>query len=399
MKGAGFLLAVLVVFAVWTRVAPTGLSFATSDRDVIDASDFELLLSMDKTEYELGEKPKCSVKLINRSNKRVMLIRPLDGSTRGRFPQFMWTYTVPEDALPRQPWLGCGNTNPITPGDFFTLGAGQSVELGTSWGAIASNELDRGPGEYTVQVIYSTDQSDVRGWLGGPLGDKESLRLANYIDPLLSQVPRFSVTSNAVTIRFNPLGDIAHVLRNGTRNQVLVAVRTTQWADRDSEIADALVDALIRLKPTQPSFDYEYARLAILIFDHLHYCAGPEEMDRLWEFVLESLEETGGETSLVRVKETALALLHLMVSPQMPNHVERVAYLLTDQTFQTAPFSRTSPPIQADEDSFALLDLLPAEERNAVLDRIEVNNKTHHRTSVYRLIEDARARATFASQR
>ena len=174
-----------------------------SERPHGDPGSFELRIEADKSEYAVGEQPRFTAILTNTTDDAVMLARPMDGSDFGRFPQFMWTVTAPEDAHALEPVGRCGNTNPITTGVFFSLPAGESVELSGAWGGVSAHALDRGPGRYTIQVVYSTDSEDAHGWIGGPLGDREARRLNREIAPLLAQVPRITVTSNVLEIQFH----------------------------------------------------------------------------------------------------------------------------------------------------------------------------------------------------
>lgn len=167
------------------------------------STDFELRIDADKSEYAVGEQPRFTATLTNNSNDAVMLARPLDGSDFGRFPQLMWTVTAPEDAKALEPLGRCGNTNPITTGAFFSLPAGESVVLSGAWSGVAPHELNRGPGRYAIQLMYSTDSEDARGWIGGPMVDRDARQLERKIAPLLAQVPRITVKSNVLEIQFH----------------------------------------------------------------------------------------------------------------------------------------------------------------------------------------------------
>ncbi len=176
-------------------------------RPVIEADQFELTIVADKDVYTVGEKPRITATLTNNSKQSVMLVRSLDGSDMGRYPRFQWTVTAPSDALPLQQLGRCGNTNPIMPGDFVSLAPGDQLDLAASWSGVPWNELDRGPGTYALQAVYSTDSDDVNQWIGGPLVDDDRNAKVREIGPLYSRVPRVTVTSNVIKVRFDALAD------------------------------------------------------------------------------------------------------------------------------------------------------------------------------------------------
>jgi hypothetical protein len=192
--------AVAVALLLRPNVSMPGASAAA--RPTVEASDFELTIAADKDEYAVGEQPVITVTLANHSDEDVMLAHLLDGSDFGRFPQYVWTITAPEGAPAPQAIGRCGNTNPITTGAFFTLRAGESVELDTAWCPVHLQALNRGPGVYSIQANYSTDDDDPRSWIGGPLSGQALREKQRAIAPLLDQVPRLTLKSNTLDLRF-----------------------------------------------------------------------------------------------------------------------------------------------------------------------------------------------------
>jgi hypothetical protein len=113
-----------------------------------------------------------AVTFVNHTNRKAVLVRPLDGSLEEwRFPYYdLYARDESEGTVYRFAFVGgrCGNVNPIVDSDYVELGPKQSRDdVVNEWGGHLTNAVLPKPGRYTVWVVYS-----FCGWGGGgiPLG-------------------------------------------------------------------------------------------------------------------------------------------------------------------------------------------------------------------------------------
>lgn len=194
---------VISLLAVAGAVAAIALLTANSEgvwgateRPVAKKGDFILKLSADKAVYSLGETPKFTATIENRTQNAVYVVPALDGSSAGmRYPLVQFTVTRPKNATPLQGIGRCGNTNNISPADFLRVPPKKSVDI-LGWAGIHSQTFSD-EGDYVVTVTYSTKAENKR-WYGfmGPLKNKAT------INRLLKGVPSMTLSSNTVSIRF-----------------------------------------------------------------------------------------------------------------------------------------------------------------------------------------------------
>ncbi|MBX3179290.1 MAG: hypothetical protein KF886_18195 [Candidatus Hydrogenedentes bacterium] len=187
--------AIMALFAIMLFLSQ--LAHAAAKREEAKPGDFELKLSADKAEYRVGEPPRLSAIVTNKSGKEVLLVPALDGSDMGRYPAVRFTVTRPQDAPPPEMLGRCGNTNNIQPGDFVRVEKGGSLDVAAAW--VAPRErLFNAPGTYTIAVTYDTSAGN-KSWYGfmGVLKGKRE------IDRLLAQVPKLSLKSNEITITYS----------------------------------------------------------------------------------------------------------------------------------------------------------------------------------------------------
>jgi hypothetical protein len=95
------------------------------------APRLDCVLSADRTTYQVGETPRLSVRIINKSARDVYLVGSLDGSDVGwHFPK--WRLEVLDPAgKPLTTSRGgarCGNMNSLKTNDFVRVAPGQAFD-------------------------------------------------------------------------------------------------------------------------------------------------------------------------------------------------------------------------------------------------------------------------------
>ncbi len=192
-----------------------------------DTSEFLCVLSSDKTEYSIGELPKFTVHIINNTNKAVMFIGSLDGSSvQWRYPYCYFTIQKPVPDTIRT--MRCGNINQLRVKDFRLVEPGQKFnpfEDSDDQGffpdySVLNPESFRKSGTYKIKFHYSTKSDDINKFVGGELvirelpkntlsngfvvrGGCDSACAKSYIktmSDLLAKVPRIELESNEITI-------------------------------------------------------------------------------------------------------------------------------------------------------------------------------------------------------
>jgi len=128
--------------------------------------------------FHVGDHPDFQVSITNRAKQPLDLVYAVDGSEGGRFPQAkihlkLLTIEVghimasPGQLLRGRAIAFCANTNGLSADDFVHLEPGQTIDpYAKGWKPTVFTGTFEYPGRYQATFIYSTKQSDVRGWLG-----------------------------------------------------------------------------------------------------------------------------------------------------------------------------------------------------------------------------------------
>ncbi|MFA6245026.1 MAG: hypothetical protein WC655_29045 [Candidatus Hydrogenedentales bacterium] len=255
---------------------------APKERPQLSADNLELIIRSDKLVYAVGETPRIYAALVNKSGRSLYLAQPLEGSDIMRFPLVQFAVTPPKDALPPQKFGRCGNTAGITSGAFVCVPPGGSLQLSNRFldeGLPAL--LGRGAGEYRFRLSYSTNSTDKRSWSGTPATADESAKIR--VEPFLSHVPRITVHSNELVLRFDMNYDyLLQLLEHGDRVNAFSIIRqyrSAPGAQFPEYLARSLVDALQR----DESFQYQKPSEAVLSALELYVdCAPPEVVESTW---------------------------------------------------------------------------------------------------------------------
>ncbi|MDZ4859331.1 MAG: hypothetical protein SGI88_10130 [Candidatus Hydrogenedentes bacterium] len=388
--GFGIALA-LALYAGWTFAAP-------NVRTHLPPEQLELVLASDKPVYAIGEQPKITATLTNRSGQTIALVPALDGSDSGRYPLVKFTVAAPPDALPEVQYGRCGNTNPLLVTDFTIVQANERFDVYGEWGGPSPTALDRGPGEYTIQLIYSTDDPDVNAWHGGPLTPTQQKVAQLKFGALLGKVPRFTVTSNVLKIRFeNPFSNIEEMLRKGTIEQSSFALRMISTEHASENLPAVLVEAIARFGDASNPGNRAFRMEALKRFQPL---AKPSDADMLWQVVSDSISATGmGDSYWIDDYDLREPLVNaVLISPD--DRDERLIELFCVRTITHGGSPSQRRPMQLTPELMKIISEVPGEDiGNALLamhdDAIEHKNID---TRVFEsLREELRSRKLLAS--
>lgn len=268
---------VVGLYTVWSFAAP-------HFRRTLSPNQVELVLATDKPVYTIGEHPKIVATLTNRSGRTIALVPAIDGSGGRRYPLVKLDVQPPSGALPEEVTLGCGNVNALRPEDFHTVRANEHFDvLGERGGAAGRTALNRGPGEYTIQLTYDTNETDVDRWMGGPLALPQDAIAVRRTSALLGGVPRFTVTSNARTIRFdNPNANAEDMLRNGAIEQGRLALRMAEAGEAIENLPGALTDSIVKNADWD---NWEFQSYLTAAMKHLCSTIGEDDLARFWSIL------------------------------------------------------------------------------------------------------------------
>ncbi|GAA4344672.1 hypothetical protein [Flaviaesturariibacter amylovorans] len=160
-------------------------------------------ITSDKSCYRVGEVPRLKVTIRNNGREAVLLPGSLDGSAAGdRLPHAYFTIDKPRPDTVRI--AQCKTHNPLAPDDFRLLPPGGNFDpQGSGFfddHLARQKESYRNPGTYRIRFYYSTDGTNdgfhTSRWL--PQGSAAQAQL----DVLLRQVPRITLRSNELVLRF-----------------------------------------------------------------------------------------------------------------------------------------------------------------------------------------------------
>lgn len=164
-----------------------------------------VVLSAGQATYEVGQRPKFTVRITNHTDRPMLLVGSLDGSDVGwRYPKL----TVQRDGPVEPEGISrCGNTNNLKPNDFIAVEPGESFDpfMVTNEHGFFSHFLLRDtdfekPGIYQYTLSYDTDEKDIAQWWGLMSADEPS----EEVRRLFEEVPKLKATSNTVTITVVP---------------------------------------------------------------------------------------------------------------------------------------------------------------------------------------------------
>ncbi len=159
----------------------------------------ELKLSVDRP-VKVGEQVAPTAKLVNASDREVLVVAALDASDVGwRYPKMTVTITDPDGKSFAPPVGGrCGNTNALQETDFKPLSPGSEFEpLGK--GSFGHHPLsvwrpDR-PGTWKLKLVVDYSAGDVDEWNGkwgrAPGGPSAEIKA------LFARVPKFAFSAEA----------------------------------------------------------------------------------------------------------------------------------------------------------------------------------------------------------
>ncbi|GMW01674.1 MAG: hypothetical protein AMXMBFR84_28110 [Candidatus Hydrogenedentota bacterium] len=329
----------------WPVLVAGGLT-----RPAMPADAFELAIATDKTEYGVGEKVAITAILTNRSGKTVYLARPLDGSERGRSPVARFTVEAPPSALPKEQLGLCGNTNPIDTGAFVEVPDGGSLPLVIDGGFWLNYELNRGAGEYRIQMTYSTEATEPSAWVGGPMQPLAENRILLSIAPYLSCVPRIKVVSNEVVLSFKSRypSPIA-ALQQGDLEAVKFGLREIEAMDTAARPADYTTAALDALTRLYAASDYAYHDVAALAMPLLASDAREKDADLFWSMLEPERRWAERRVYLDQGGSNMGAyVLAVTLKSSEALRADRLQYLTHSQNYETDHAGQTLDPIPLD---------------------------------------------------
>jgi len=144
------------------------------------------------------------IALTNLADHDVLLVPAIDGSDVGRrYPQGYFTVTDSTGKdIPMLPVTVTEYCEPLSDADFTQVPPGFTlrwpVELFTAAGIVKRHTA--APGVYQLRFVYSTESDSPDEWLGNGLSAKGLREDREHFGPMITRVPRTTVTSNAVTV-------------------------------------------------------------------------------------------------------------------------------------------------------------------------------------------------------
>ena len=146
-----------------------------------------------RSTFRVGDTPAFRFRILNRSGRALLLVRSLDGSAEGRrYPRVDVSIRGPAGAVRPPGYAVCGNMNSLTDEDFFEVAPGAAFDpLERGFRPLV---LSRGvfpvPGRYQVTFSYSTNERDIRRWMGWPDLD----HVPKGLSAKLRRVPRVDLS-------------------------------------------------------------------------------------------------------------------------------------------------------------------------------------------------------------
>ena len=167
--------------------------------------EFECVLSAERASYKVGEAPRFSFSIGNKSTQDVVLVRSLDGSDRGsRYPRCRIEIRDAKGQPLKVVGPACGNTNPLRVADFVPVPAGKVFEpYGKGFFTpIYSDQFPvKTPGVYTFQCIYATSDR-MQDYFG--FDQQNGRMVAAETQELFALIPKIEIRSNELKLKFTP---------------------------------------------------------------------------------------------------------------------------------------------------------------------------------------------------
>lgn len=164
-----------------------------------------LNLYVQKASIKVGEDFAFSVMVQNKATTDTMLVGLVDGCDTGwRGPSARFQVKTDGKWEPLKYKLGrCGNTNPLTQENFFTIPAHKNGTLlkGQGWFPPSHYSQLGKPGKYEVRFVYDTTIPFDR-WIGGPLLEEAQKKAMKELQDEYDRVPKgvFATSSIVVTV-------------------------------------------------------------------------------------------------------------------------------------------------------------------------------------------------------
>lgn len=183
------------ILCTLTRAGLTAAAAAAESIGVeitLDSDDLPCDITPGKPRFRVGDEPAFDVIIYNRSADTIYLPLRLDGSTQGvRFPHASISIDGPADGISSTSVFGCGYINQLQTEDFVKLEPGDLFRpfAGMFRFSSARNLTFAKPGRYTVTFTYSTDEGDIREWLGTNMIE----RIPPALSKLMRRVPRVTI--------------------------------------------------------------------------------------------------------------------------------------------------------------------------------------------------------------
>lgn len=159
----------------------------------ITKTDIILNIKSDKKIYQLGEKPKIEVRLINKSNKTLNFFTSLDGSSDSlRYPYAGFKIFRNDSLLKHHYLISCGNMDGISKKCFFSVKRNQFFDPQNQAPWVYQDKIINDSmtfsniGKYQVMYFYSTNQDTLSGWLGWNVDFEFRTSNKNYQDSLIT---------------------------------------------------------------------------------------------------------------------------------------------------------------------------------------------------------------------
>jgi hypothetical protein len=175
-----------------------------ADEKSVSAEPFVCVLASARDTYEVGEYPRLTVRLVNRSSKEVLFAGSIEGSASRTAPPWCG-YQMVDSSGKTTGVLGeyCNVRRRIQASDFATVGPGQAFDpnrAGFSAYPLYQLTVDR-PGIYTVRYHYATYSEQLRDHFGDERMGGIVVSTPD-LQKLVDRVPRVSLTSNTVRLTF-----------------------------------------------------------------------------------------------------------------------------------------------------------------------------------------------------
>lgn len=183
------------------RLNRYGISRATASAESIgvdadvSSDDIECEIIPAKNEFRVGDTPAFDVILRNKSAKFFYLVYCTDSSNRRkRYPHVELNIEGPDNGVVVPGFDYCGTAGMLQHRDFFRVEPGSEFrpyELGY-WPVWVTHGRFEEPGTYVVTFKYSTDEGDIRQWLG------YRTRVDSSISNWIRSVPRVELVDSIV---------------------------------------------------------------------------------------------------------------------------------------------------------------------------------------------------------